>query len=219
MLTEFTDFVRMPMKTAHLIACHECDLVHQIGEVPMGGVARCARCGSALCRPKRDSINRTLALALTGVVLYLIANINPFLGFKIGAQVRETTLATGIHQLYQQDMKLIATLVLFTVVIVPAVHLLSMLYILIPLQMNLVPRYLARVFRTIIFLKPWGMMEVFMLGILVSVVKLAKMATIIPGVALYAFLTLIFVLAAMAVTLDEHLVWDYIEDHLPQARD
>jgi len=104
------------------------------------------------------------------------------------------------------------------VVIVPAVHLLSMLYILIPLQMNLVPRHLARVFRTIIFLKPWGMMEVFMLGILVSVVTLAKMATIIPGVALFAFLTLIFVLAAMAVTLDEHLVWDYIEDHPPQAQ-
>ena len=140
--------------------------------------------------------------------------------FSVNDEVRWiSTFEAFIHQLYQQDMKLIATLVLFTVVIVPAVHLLSMLYILIPLQMNLVPRYLARVFRTIIFLKPWGMMEVFMLGILVSVVKLAKMATIIPGVALYAFLTLIFVLAAMAVTLDEHLVWDYIEDHLPQARD
>lgn len=176
----------------------------------MGGVARCARCGSALYRPKRDSLNRTMALTLAGVILYLIANTNSFLGFKIGAQVRETILATGIYQLYQQDMKIIATLVLFTVVIVPAIHLLCMLYILVPLKLNLVPRHMARVFRLFAFLKPWGMMEIFMLGILVSVVKLAKMATIIPGVALYAFLALIFVLAAITVALDDHLIWERV---------
>lgn len=201
------------MKTAHLIACHECDLVHQLGEVPLGGAARCSRCGSSLYKPKRDSINRTLALTLTGLILYIIANTHPFLGFKIGSQIRETTLATGIYQLYQQDMGPMATLVLLTVVVVPAVHLLSMLYILVPLQAGRVPRYLAHVFRMTIFLKPWGMMEVFMLGILVSVVKLVKMATIIPGVALFTFLALIFVQSAMTVTLDDHLIWQRMDDH------
>ncbi len=201
------------MKTAHLIACHECDLVHQLGEVPPGGAARCARCGSPLYRPKRDSINRTLALTMTGLLLFIIANTNPFLGFKIGAQIRETILATGIYQLYQQDMRMIATLVLFTVVIVPALSLVSMLYILVPLQMKMVPRHLARVFRLLGFLKPWGMLEIFMLGILVSAVKLGKMATIIPGVALFAFLALIFVQAAMAVTLDSHLIWEQLDRH------
>jgi paraquat-inducible protein A len=201
------------MKSAHLLACHECDLVHQLGEIPSGGAARCARCGSTLYRPKADSLNRSLALALTGLILFIIANTHPFLGFKIGAQVRETTLATGIFQLYQQDMLAIATLVLLTVVVVPAMHLLSMLYILVPLSAHQVPRHLAPVMRLVIFLKPWGMMEVFMLGILVSVVKLVKMATIIPGVALYAFLALIFILAAMTVTLDEHLVWEQMDQH------
>ena len=201
------------MKTAHLIACHECDLVHQLGTVPPDGAARCARCGSALYRPKRDSINRTLALTLAGLLLYIIANTNPFLGFKIGSQVRETILATGIYQLYQQDMNMIATIVLFTVVLVPAIYLVSMLYILVPLQMNLVPRHLARVFRLLGFLKPWGMMEIFMLGILVSAVKLGKMATIIPGEALFAFMALIFVQAAMAVTLDSHLIWEQLNRH------
>ncbi len=199
------------MKHAHLIACHECDLVHQLGAIPQGGAARCSRCGATLYRPKTDSLNRTLALALAGLILYIIANTYPFLGFQIGAQIRETTLATGIYQLYQQEMNTIATLVLITVVIVPAVHLLCMLYILLPLNQNVVPHHLAGVLRLVIFLKPWGMMEVFLLGILVSVVKLVKMATIIPGVALFAFLALIFVLAAIMVTLDEHVVWEKLE--------
>ena len=201
------------MKSAHAMACHECDLVHRLGEIPPGGTARCSRCGATLYRPKTDSLNRSLALTFAGLILYVIANTHPFLGFQIGAQIRETTLATGIYQLYQQEMQTIATLVLLTVVIVPAIHLCCMLYILLPLYLNWVPRHLAGVLRLVQFLKPWGMMEVFLMGILVSIVKLVKMATIIPGVALFAFLALIFVLAAMTVTLDEHLVWEKLDPH------
>lgn len=199
------------MKSTQLIACHACDLLHQIGEIPAGGSARCCRCGSSLYRPKEDSLNRTFALAVAGVIFFLIANSYPFLGFQIGSQIRETTLATGVFQLYQQGMSIIATLVLFTVVVVPALQLLCVLYILIPLRVNRVPLYLARVFRLYLFLKPWGMVEIFMLGILVAGFKLIKMATIIPGVALFAFMALIFVLAAMTVAFDEHLVWEKID--------
>ncbi len=199
------------MKAEHFIACHECDLIHRLGEIPSGGVARCSRCDSSLHRSKYNSLNRSLALTLAGVIFFIIANTHPFLGFKIGSQLRETTLATGIHELFRQDMNIIAILVLFTVVIVPAIHLLCLLYILIPLIANRIPRYLAPVFRLYFFLKPWGMMEIFMLGILVSGFKLVKMATIIPGVALFAFFGLIIVLAALVVVLDEHLIWEQID--------
>jgi paraquat-inducible protein A len=198
------------MENAHLIACHECDLLHQLGEIPIGGGARCSRCGAILYRPKVDSINRTLALTLTALILFVIANTHPFLGFQIGDQIRETTLATGIVELYHQEMPIIATLVLINVVLVPAIHLLSMLYILWPLQLNRIPHHLAHALRLVGFLKPWGMVEVFMMGILVSAVKLLKMASIIPGVALFAFMALIFVLAALTVALDEHQVWERI---------
>ncbi len=199
------------MKSAPIIACHECDLLHQHVDVPIGGVARCSRCGSALYRPKPDSLNRTFALTVAGIIFYVIANIYPFLGFRIGSQVRETTLATGIYELYLQHMSIIATLVFLTVVMVPAINLLCMLYILIPLKARRVPPHLAKVFRLYLILKPWGMMEIFMLGILVSAIKLVKMATIIPGVALFAFMALIFVLAAMTVTLDKHLIWEQVD--------
>ena len=66
-------------------------------------------------------------------------------------------------------------------------------------------------FRLVRGFKPWGMVEVFMLGILVAFVKLAKMANLIPGIALYAFLALIFVLAASAAALDPHIVWNRLD--------
>jgi paraquat-inducible protein A len=199
------------MKKEHSIACHECDLLHKLPDVPAGGVARCVRCDSTIYRPRKDSLNRTLALAMAGSILFVIANTFPFIAFKIGAQVRETTLATGIYELYSQHMGPIATLVLITVVIVPAINLCCLLYIILPLQLNRVPIFMVPVFRLYLLLKPWGMMEIFMLGIIVSGFKLIKMASLIPGLSLFAFFGLIFVLSTIIVTLDEHLIWEKVD--------
>ena len=191
-----------------MIACHECDLLHQVQPLPDGGAARCVRCDALLYYQKKDSLDRTLALTIAGLVLLIVANIFPFLAMKSKGLVRETTLITGIKGLYLQGMEALALLVFLTVILVPLVHIAGMLYVLVPLKVNRVPRNLALVFRFIRSLQPWGMMEVFMLGILVSMVKLGKMATIVPGLALFSFVLLIFVLAGAAASLDPRIVWD-----------
>jgi paraquat-inducible protein A len=195
-----------------LIACHECDLLQQSPTLPMGATARCARCGAALYRRKRNSLDRVLALTIAGLILFIVANIYPFLTFRLEAQIQETTLSTGVIELYNQGMWIVAAVVLLTSIVMPLLELTGMLYVLLPLKLNRRPWKLPLFFRTIRLFKPWGMMEVFMLGILVAIVKLSKMATIIPGTALYAFMILIFVLAASAASLDPHIVWDRPEN-------
>jgi len=195
------------MSSTSLIACHECDLLHRVQPLPEGGVARCVRCGAVLYRQKKDSLNRTLSLTIAALILFVVANTYPFLALKSGGLVKQTTLITGTKELYAQGMEALALLVLFTSILAPLVHLVGMLYVLLPLKFNRLPRNLHRVFRFVQSLQPWGMLEVFMLGILVSVVKLAKMAKIVPGIALFAFLVLIFVMAASSASLDPHLIW------------
>jgi paraquat-inducible protein A len=191
-----------------LIACHECDLLHQVQPLPDGGAARCVRCGALLYYQKKDSLDRTLSLTIAGLVLFIVANTFPFLAMKSGGLVRETTLITGIKGLYLQGMEALALLVLLTSILVPFVQIVGMLYVLVPLKVNRVPRNLALVYRFLRSLQPWGMMEVFMLGILVSYVKLGKMAKIVPGLAIYSFVVLIFVLAGAAASLDPRIIWD-----------
>jgi paraquat-inducible protein A len=163
-----------------------------------------------LYRHKPNSLDRTLALTIAGLILFLVANAFPFLAFKMQGLVTETRLLTGIEGLYDQGMWGLAALVLFTTILAPAVQLSLMLYVLVPLKLNRVPWKLASAFRLLRELNPWGMMEVFMLGILVAVVKLAGMASIVPGLALWAFAVLIFVLAAAAAALDPHMVWERV---------
>jgi paraquat-inducible protein A len=195
------------------IACHDCDLIHRIKPLPAKGTAVCIRCGAVLYKHKPNSLDRTLAFALGGLILFILANSFPFLAIRIGAQVRETTLITGIHELYVQGVQVIAILVLLTTVVVPFTQIMCLLYILLPLKFDRLPKKLPWVMRFLQRIQPWGMMEVFMVGILVSVVKLAKMAKIIPGISLYSFVVLIFVLAAMSVSLDAHQIWEKWEAH------
>ena len=190
-----------------MIACHECDLIHRVKPLPKKGVANCVRCGSVLYRHKPNGLERTLALSMAGLVLFVLANAYPFLALKMGSQTHETNLITGIKVLYTQGMQGVAIVVLLTTILAPLAQLLGMLYLLLPLQHNRIAPQFAPIFRFVRGLQPWSMIEVFMLGILVSVVKLAKMAQIIPGVAIFSFFALIVVLAAATVSLDPHEIW------------
>jgi paraquat-inducible protein A len=190
------------------MACHECDLLQHIPALPENGAALCPRCGATLLRSRPNSLERTLALTVAGLALFILANTFPFLSFKVEAQVRETTLVTGIVTLYQQGLPQLAVVVMLTTVIVPLIQLTGMMYILLPLTVNRQAPMTMQVFRWVRTLQPWSMMEVFLMGILVSIVKLAKMAKIVPGIAVFAFLALILVMAASATTLDPHVVWE-----------
>lgn len=200
------------METTSLVACHECDLLHQVQPLPEGGVAKCTRCGAVLHRHKKNSVDRTLSFAVAGLILIVLANTFPFLALHSEGLIQETTLITGVKELYAQDMRSLAVLVFLTSILVPFIYIGGILYIVIPLKRNRLPWRLSLIFRFLRHIGPWGMMEVFMLGILVSIVKLAKMASIVPGVSLYAFVALTFVLAATTASLDSHLVWDRLDN-------
>lgn len=197
--------------TQPLIACHVCDLLHRIQPLPENGKARCRRCGTLLYDHTPHTIDLTLAFAITGLVLILIANIFPFLSLQSQGTILETTLITGAIILSEQSMAGIALLVLLTSMLIPCLLLTALVYALLPLRRGHRLPASHRVFRLALTLRPWSMTEVFMLGILVSVVKLGKMATIIPGTALFAFLVLVFALAAVNTVLDPHAIWEKMD--------
>lgn len=192
----------------HHIACHECDLIHRIPPLPEKAAARCIRCGCVLFRVKKDSINRTLAWTISGLILYVVAVTFPFLAMKSGSIVQQTALLSGIRQLFEQGLVLLAILVLLTCVVIPLAQMIGLLYIFVPLKLNIRAKFSIPVFRMFQHVKPWSMMEIYMLGILIAMVKLGKMATIVPGLAVIAFGLLIFVLNFAITAVDSHLVWE-----------
>ena len=126
-------------------------------------------------------------------------------------QETQTTLISGVVDLYNQGKWEIAILVLLTTIVVPMLQLLLQLYVFLPLKLNRTPWNMATVFRIGQNLQTWNMMEVFLIGILVAVVKLVGMAQIVPGLALWSFALLIVTLAAAGANLDSRVVWTRVE--------
>jgi paraquat-inducible protein A len=194
-----------------LTACHDCDLVVEEPPVPQGDSAICPRCGALLLKRRKDSIERTLALTVAGLLLFVVANLFPFLTFEMQGQSTQTTLISGSRDLYEQGQQIVAGLVLLTTIVAPLLQLGLLLYILGPLHLGRRPRGLALAFRWVQHARNWSMMEVFLIGILVSLVKLMDMANIVPGIALWAFALLIPILAAASSTLDPDEIWAHVE--------
>lgn len=196
------------MTSLPVMACPDCDLLQRIPPVPEGSAALCNRCGAVLLSNKPKSLARPLAMLFTGVILFCMFNAFPFLAFKKAGMVQQTHVITGIRQLSGQGMPALAFLVAFTTIIAPGFILLASLYVLLPLSLNRRAPGMFHVFRYLKALEPWHMVEIFMLGVLVSIVKLAEMAQIVPGVAVYSLTALIFVMAAASASIDPHEVWE-----------
>jgi paraquat-inducible protein A len=164
-------------------------------------------------RCTRNSIDRTLALTLTGLILFAFANSYPFITFELEGREQQNILITGVIDLLDSGYWVLGILVFGASILAPLLKLLALLYVLLPLKFAALPPASATAIRLVETLSPWAMTEVYMLGVLVAVVKLAGMATIELGVALYCFAALILVSAAASAVLDEHLLWQHLESN------
>lgn len=190
-----------------LTACPECDLLCREPVHVASGRVRCVRCGAVLYRVRPNGLDHTLALALAAAVLFVVANLFPLVGLAAEGHESSTTLFGTVRTLHGQDMNSVAGLVFITTIVMPAVQIAALLYMLLPLQLGWVPTGLPMVFRLVHAVRPWGMVEVFMLGTLVALTKLAHLAAVVPGVALWSFAALMLVMVAIAAAFEPHELW------------
>ena len=190
-----------------LIACRQCDLVQRQVDLARNGIARCPRCNAILYRHHPASPERTLALTLGALVLFAIANIFPIVGIDIQGQVIRTTLVQAVMALYAHHSKIVALLLFVTTMAMPALEILALCYLLLALRGGRRPALFAPVFRLLQGVRPWNMVEIFMLGALVSIVRLSDLARIDVGIALWALAALMLVLAAIDATFDVGALW------------
>ncbi len=191
-----------------LIACRECDLLQHARAVPAGGTEECGRCGAILWRDSPHGIEKTLALALAAAVLFLVANAFPIVGLDLQGNEIITTLPDAVRTLWRDDMRRLAIVVAFTTIVAPGVQVFGIIWLLLPLHRGRVPRGGTAVLRAMHAVEPWGMVSVFMLGTIVSLVKLSHLARLELGIALWSFAGLMLAMAATAATFNPHAVWE-----------
>ena len=87
-----------------LIVCHECDALQQVKRLPPGAVARCICCGARLYGNPKGGLDVPLALVISTLVTFLIANAYPLMTIKIAGLSQGTTLSGASWALHQAGM-------------------------------------------------------------------------------------------------------------------
>ena len=193
------------------VACPDCDLLLQLPELPAGAKARCPRCSNTVATQPIDSLDRALALTLTAAIVFIVANTSPLMGLSAVGREASTTIIGGAYQMWLQGQQLTAVIVGFCAVIAPASYILFMLTVLIAVRRPPAPQWVGEMLRWADSMQPWSMSEVMLLGILVALIKIAELATVEPGIGLYAVGGLIVLFAAIIVTFHPREVWTRVE--------
>jgi paraquat-inducible protein A len=193
------------------VACPACDLLQRVPPLPPGGKARCPRCGETLASRPADPLDRPLALTLAAAIVFIIANTQPLMGLSAVGRQASTTILGGAYEMWVQGQELTAMVVAFCVVIAPATYIAFMLTILLAARRPPAPPWVGELLRWADFMKPWSMLEVMMLGVLVALVKIAELATVTPGIGMYATGLLVLLVPAIVVTFDPGEVWRRVE--------
>ena len=190
-----------------IIACHECDHLHHYESIPHGAKANCQYCGNLLYRHTPNSLNRSLALYLTALILFVIANTFPFLSLELGGRVVENILFSSAWAMYEQGMGELGVLIFLLSILFPLIVIIGMLYLLIPAKFNVLAPCAGEVYRVINAILPWSLVGVFMLGVLIAIVKLQDLANVITGPALIALAFLLLVYSAARASFDPYDIW------------
>ncbi len=192
----------------------ECPFCGRFQDVPTpapGEAAHCLRCDSVLLRGRADSLGHATAYGVAAASLLVLALTFPFLGLSVLGRAYGSSVFTGPIALTRAGLGELGLLVLVTVVAMPVLKALILLTTLLGLRMAEPPRSLARVFAWYEAISPWAMMEVFLLGTFVAYTRLAALATVQVGPALYAVGgVMVFFAAADAVLVPEQ-VWEALD--------
>jgi paraquat-inducible protein A len=202
---------RAPATLPQLRECPGCGLVQMVPALTPGNSAQCARCPTILRRASAHRLDHILALTVAALVLLAVMCASTLMSVQTAGIRHAADLFSGPEELVRQNMAPLAAVVLFVTVLAPFVRLLGTLYVLIRAHERTPPRHLRLIFALAERLRPWSMIEVFVLGVFVAYTKLGGLVEIGLRTGVWALLALTFVLVWVDSALDREKVWERLD--------
>jgi paraquat-inducible protein A len=195
-----------------LRGCPDCGQFQIVPALAPGSVARCFRCGAVLRRVPRNSLQHGLILYVTALVLLAIACNTALIDVDTFGMRRSANLFSGPLGFGHHDYWGLAIVVGFMILAAPLLRVVLMTYVLLALCLPRPPAHLRIAFRDAERLRPWAMVDVFLLGLFVAYTELPGMIHVEIGIGLYALIALMLVLVVADVCVDNQAVWEAMEE-------
>lgn len=190
------------------MSCHVCGLLARPASRAVPG--HCPRCGEHLAWRHHHSIQRTWALLIAAVILYVPANWLPVLTTNTLVSSESDTILSGVVYLYASGSWVLALIVLIASVMVPLGKILALGYVLITVQRRSITsnRQRTRLYRVVEFIGRWSMLDVFVDTYIVALVQLSPLMSVEPGPGVVYFMAVVILTMFAAQSFDPRLIWD-----------
>jgi paraquat-inducible protein A len=185
--------------------------------MPANARAVCPECDAHLRHTRADPFTLPLALNLAALVMFGIGAFWTLLSVSTAGQFRNADLLTGPDRSRDFGLWELSLVVLITRFAAPLVRILCMIAVLANLRLPHRPPGIRMIFAWIEHLRPWSMVGIFLLGLLVAYVRLSDIAHIDLGPAILALGTLTVTMLAADITLDQHAVWEALDARKPRG--
>ena len=195
----------MSRKGEALAVCEQCGKVHRWKRLQPDRVARCSRCDAKLGSGHWLGLDAVIALTLTAAVVFAIGVSSNVILLKLGGVAEAATLPHAVLAMWQAGEQAIAAVAALTTLVAPALFIALRLYVLVPVALGRMPPGFALCVRTLHTAGRWNFIEVFTIGVLLSLVRLAGLADAVPGIGLFALGSLALLFAAIESAGVKHL--------------
>lgn len=189
-----------PLMTIYpdLAICEHCDAVYQRRTLAKGEVASCTVCTSVVYQAQNLNVRERLALALTAAVTFLIANFFPVIAINLHGLESRTTMWEAALALAQGAAAPIAVPTAAVAVLVPFLQIVLLIWVLLYARDGRRAPGFAPAMKLLTILRPWSMVEVCVLGILVAVIKLSSLVQVYAGAGVWATAALMVLMTLIA---------------------
>lgn len=195
---------------ASSMVCHECDLFIHVPELDERDKAFCPRCEYLLVANRPQAAEKILACSVAALLFLLLANAFTFLTLSARGQEQSVTLMESVLILVEQHVML-AVVVFVTIIGIPMILLLGMVYVSVSLRLGKRLPGTRTTLRWSLRMLPWSMAEIFLIGILVSFVKIVALARVELGASFWAYVLFTASLMLVILNMDKRELWRQVK--------
>ena len=204
-------------KSSEIMLCPDCDLLLTRVDPSHDTSVICPRCRFQFRSRRTHSMEKVQALALTGLLVYLPANFYPLLSFDMLGTTVKSSVVTSTINMFSQGQYLVGIVVTFTALVLPLSVLGLLFSVATALRQGWTGRWIAPCLRSYLHLTEWAMTDVYLIGVLITIIKMGHSTTITYNTGFYCFIFLVLTTLAAQTSVDRPLFWKQLEKNRPSS--
>lgn len=173
-----------------LIACPHCDALYQRPKIKKNSKLYCLDCKSALNNPNTN-LQLSFVFALTAIILFIIAHTSPFITLNLQGEISTISIFSSVKALTDNGLFLLSIMVMLFIIILPLYYLLALLWTIISFRLRFLDHITRHFLHWLHHIAPWNMLEVYLIGVIVTLVKIMSMASVRFEIGFWAFVLLL----------------------------